>query len=254
MGQHDINNEDREQKRKAEQNPKKEKSFISSFNYAVEGLIYSLLSQNNMRAHYIFAVIVVIGMLFFDLTRVEFALVFISIAMVVTAELINTAIESAVDLVTKEHHPLAKIAKDVAAGAVVVTAVNALVVGYLVFYNKINPITLSVLTRIRRQEIHLSFVGLLLILILVVGLKTYTKTGTPFQGGQVSGHSALGFGLATTISLLSQNTLIATMAFFMAVMISQSRIEGKIHTTGETVIGALLGIMVMIIIFQVFKI
>lgn len=233
---------------------KKEKNFISSFNYAVEGLIYSLLSQNNMRAHYVAGLIVVIGMLFFDLTRMESALVFISIIFVIFAELINTSIESVVDLVTDEFHPLAKIAKDVAAGAVVVSAINALVVGYLVFYNKLNPMTLTVLMKIRRQEIHLSFIGIILILFIVVGLKTYTKTGTPFQGGQVSGHSALGFGLATAISLLSSNTLVATMAFIMALLISQSRVEGGIHTTRETVFGAILGIFVMIAIFQLFEI
>ncbi len=232
----------------------RKKSFISSFNYAVEGLIYSLMSQNNMRAHYVFAIVAIIAMLFFDLTRVETALVFITISLVVTAELINTAIESVVDMITEEYHPLAKIAKDVAAGAVVITAINAVVVGYVVFYDRLNPLTLNLLTKIRHQEIHLTFVGIVLILILVVGLKTYTKTGTPFQGGQVSGHSALGFGMATTISLLSSNTLITTMAFLMAAMISQSRVEGKIHTTEETIIGGALGIAVMIIIFQLFKI
>ncbi len=233
---------------------KKQKNFIASFNYAVEGLIYSLMSQNNMRAHYVAAVVVIIGMLFFDLTRMESALVFLSIILVIFAELINTAIESVVDLITEEFRPLAKVAKDVAAGAVVVTAINAVVVGYLVFYDKFNPLTLTVLMKIRRQEIHLSFVGIVLILVLVIGLKTYTKSGTPFQGGQVSGHSALGFGLATTISLLSSNTLVATMAFIMAALISQSRIEGGIHTKEETIVGAALGIFVMIAIFQLFDI
>ena len=233
---------------------KKEKSFIHSFNYAVQGLIYSLISQNNMRFHYVIATVVIIAMLFFDLTRIESAAILISVSLVIITELINTAIESAVDLITDEHHELAKIAKDVAAGAVVVSAVNAVFVGYLLFYDKLNPLTLNILVKIRRQEIHLTFVGLILIMILVVALKTYTKSGTPFQGGQVSGHSALGFGMATTISLLSSDTLITTMAFLMAAMISQSRIEGNIHTAEETVIGGALGIFVMIIIFQLFRI
>lgn len=243
-----------DQKDKKHGDFKKEKSFINSFNYAVQGLIYSLLSQNNMRFHYVVAAVIIFAMLFFDLTRVESAVILISITMVIVAELINTAIESVVDLVTDEYHELAKIAKDVAAGAVVVTAINAVVIGYLLFYDKLNPLTLNILTKIRRQEIHLTFVGLILIMMLVVALKTYTKSGTPFKGGQVSGHSALGFGMATTISLLSSNTLVTTMAFMMAFMIAQSRIEGKIHTTEETVIGGALGIFVMIIIFQLFKI
>ncbi len=234
--------------------PKKNKSFIASFNYAVEGLIYSLKSQNNMRAHYFFAVAVIIAMLFFDLTRVESALVIISISLVVLTELINTAIESAVDLMTEEFHPLAKVAKDVAAGAVLIAALNSLVVGYLIFYNRLNPITLNVLTKIRHQEIHLVFVGIILILILVITLKTYTKSGTPFQGGQISGHSALGFGLATAISLLSANTLITSMSFLMALLVAQSRVEGGIHSKKETLLGAVLGIAIMIIIFRAFKI
>lgn len=232
----------------------KDKSFISSFNYAVHGLVYSLLSQNNMRFHYVVAAVIIFAMLFFDLSRVESAVVLIAITMVIVAELFNTAVESVVDLVTEEYHELAKIAKDVAAGAVVVTAINAIVIGYLLFYDKLNPLTLNILTKIRRQEIHLTFVGLILIMMLVVALKTYTKTGTPFSGGQVSGHSALGFGMATTVSLLSSNTLVTTMAFLMAFMIAQSRIEGKIHSAEETVIGGALGIFVMIIIFQLFKI
>ncbi|MGB5823967.1 MAG: diacylglycerol kinase [Proteocatella sp.] len=178
-------------------------SLISSFNYAVEGMIYSLMSQRNMRIHYIVALIVLVASLFFDLTRIEMAVLFLSIGFVVVAEMLNTAIESAVDLTTTEYSPLAKIAKDVAAGAVLISVINSLAMGYLLFFDKINPITINVLTKIRRQGIHVTFVGILIILILVVVIKTYAKSGTPFQGGIVSGHAAMGFGLATSIALLS---------------------------------------------------
>lgn len=233
---------------------KKRKSLINSFNYAIQGIMYTLSSQKNMRIHYLFAVIVIVAMLFFDLNKIEFAIVFMATIFVVFAELVNTSIESIVDLVTEEYHPMAKIAKDVAAGSVVMSAINAVVVGYIVFFNKLNVVTLKILTTIRRQEIHLVFLGSILILIIVVAVKTYTKTGTPAQGGYISGHSALGFGLATAISILSENTLVTTMAFVMAFLIAQSRVEGKIHSKRETVFGAILGISIMVFLFKFFKI
>lgn len=229
-------------------------SLIKSFNYAVEGIIYSLSSQRNMRIHYIIALFVLVASLFFDLTRIELSVLFISITFVVVAEMFNTAIESAVDLTTTEYSPLAKIAKDVAAGAVLISVINAVGMGYLLFFDKLNPITINVLTKIRRQGIHVTFVGILIILMLVVAIKTYAKSGTPFQGGIVSGHAALGFGLATSIALLSEDALITTMAFIMAALVGQSRIEGKIHSLREVVFGAVTGILVIIFMFKLFKI
>lgn len=229
-------------------------SLIKSFNYAVEGIIYSLMSQRNMRVHYIVALIVLFASLFFDLTRIEMAVLFLSIAFVVVAEMVNTAIESAIDLTTTEYSPLAKIAKDVAAGAVLISVINSLAMGYLLFFDKINPITINVLTKIRRQGIHVTFVGIIIILILVVVIKTYAKSGTPFQGGIVSGHAALGFGLATAIALLSEDALITTMTFVMAALVGQSRIEGKIHSLREVVLGAITGIVVITFMFKLFKI
>lgn len=234
-------------------NPRKI-SMIKSFNFAVEGIIYSLMSQRNMRIHYVFAMLALFSSLFFELTRIEMALLFLTVTFVVVAEMINTAIESAVDLITTDYSPLAKIAKDVSAGAVLVSAVNAVAMGYLLFFDKLNPITINVLTKIRRQGIHVTFVSIILILILVVVIKTYAKSGTAFQGGIVSGHAALGFGLATASSLISEDPLIATMTFIMAALVGQSRIEGKIHTFREVVFGAITGIMVIIFMFTVFKI
>lgn len=236
-----------------DKNPRKI-SMIKSFNYAVEGVIHSLMSQRNMRIHYVFALCALFSSLFFELTRIEMALLIITISLVVVSEMINTAVESAVDLTTTDYSPLAKIAKDVAAGAVLVSALNAVAMGYLLFFDKLNPITINVLTKIRRQGIHVTFVGIIIILILVVVIKTYAKSGTAFQGGIVSGHAALGFGLATSISLLSQDPLIATMSFMMAALVGQSRIEGKIHTFREVVFGAITGTLVIILMFKLFKI
>lgn len=232
--------------------PKKH-SVIKSFNYAVEGIIYSLSTQRHMRFHYLIAFFVILGSLFFELSKVEFAIIILCIGLVIICEMINTAIESVVDLITDEYAPLAKIAKDVSAGAVLVSALVSVAIGYLIFFNKINPVAQSVIYKIRTQDIHIAFVGLILILIVVVVFKTLAKSGTPFQGGIISGHAALGFGLATAITLISANTLVASMSFVMAILVAQSRVEGKIHTTREVIIGGITGILVMILLFQIFK-
>lgn len=228
-------------------------SAIRSFNYAVEGIIYSLSTQRHMRFHYVIAFVVILGSLFFELSRTEFAIVVFCVSLVVICEMINTSLESVVDLITQEYSPLAKIAKDVSAGAVLVSAINAGVIGYLIFFDKINPIALNVINKIRGQDIHIAFVGMILILILVVSLKTYAKSGTPFRGGIISGHSALGFGLATAISLISGNTLVSSMAFLMAILVGQSRIEAKIHSIFEVVLGGASGILIMVFLFKLFK-
>src|SRR5699024_11972773 len=89
------------------------KSIIDSFNYAVSGIMASIKSERNMRIHYTVAILVIIISLFFDFTRAEFLILLLSISLVLTLELINTAIESTIDMITKEYHPLAKVAKDI---------------------------------------------------------------------------------------------------------------------------------------------
>jgi diacylglycerol kinase (ATP) len=111
-------------------NPRKLKD---SFRYALEGIRYCFLTQRNMKIHMAVAVLIVVFSLLLKVSRFELILIFVSISMVITCELINTAIERAVDTATLEYHPLAKIAKDVAAGAVLVSAVNSVIVGILIF-------------------------------------------------------------------------------------------------------------------------
>lgn len=106
--------------------------FVASFGYAFQGLWYALRTQRNMRVHLVVALIVVIAGLLLRLSTLEFALLAIVIAGVMVAEMFNTVCEACVDLAQPEYHPLARIAKDVAAGAVLLSAILAVVVGILV--------------------------------------------------------------------------------------------------------------------------
>lgn len=229
------------------------RSLIDSFNYAVSGIITSIKTERNMLIHYIIAILVLGLSLFFDFSRIEFLILLFATTLVVVAELINTAIEKTIDLVVKDYHPMAKVAKDIAAGAVLIAALNAIIVGYLLFFDRLNRFANLTLVKIKNSPIHLTFVTLILVTLFTIGLKAkfYKGKGTHFQGGAVSGHAALAFCIATIVGFLAVNILIITLTYFLAGLVAASRVEGKIHAPIEVILGAILGITVGILIFQV---
>ncbi len=107
-------------------------NLLTSFKYAFSGVWHVLRTQRNARIHLSVALVVIALGLWLGLSRTEWAIIALTIGLVLAAESFNTVAEAAVDLATAEYHPLAKIAKDVAAGAVLLTAVTAVIVGLLV--------------------------------------------------------------------------------------------------------------------------
>jgi undecaprenol kinase len=105
-----------------------------TFRYAAEGVMYALRTQVNMRIHVVVVLLVITAGAILRISRLDWLFVFVAIAIVTVAELINTAIEAAVDLISPDIHPLAKAAKDTAAGAVLLAAVFAVIIGIFVFY------------------------------------------------------------------------------------------------------------------------
>ena len=131
------------QKKKADYDERLHNSnFIDACNNAVNGIVYSTSSQTNIRKQLILGAIVLILSLFYDFSTSEFLILTFAIFFVIFAEMINTAIETVVDLYTDVYHPKAKIAKDVAAGAVLFASVNAVIVAYFLILktNRINSI------------------------------------------------------------------------------------------------------------------
>lgn len=231
----------------------KKGNFISSFNHAVEGLIATIRTERNMKFHYFAAIGVIGGSLFLGLTRVEFMLLLFAVSFVLVSELMNTAIERTVDLVTQSYNPLAKLAKDIAAGAVLLSAVNAAVIAYLLFFDRFTSKADLLIVKLRNSDPHLTFVALLLVLLFVIGgkiLGMHRSGGTFFQGGAVSGHAALSFCMATIVSLIAVKGLVTTLAYGLALLVAESRVEGKIHKPSEVILGALLGSLVALIVFQ----
>ena len=109
------------------------KTLLSSFGFAFAGLGYCLRTQRNFRIHVSIAFVGTVVGLLLGLSLLEWAVFALMVVMVLAAEMVNTMVEALVDLVTVEYHPLAKVAKDVAAGVVLLTAIGAVVIGLLIF-------------------------------------------------------------------------------------------------------------------------
>ena len=109
------------------------RALRKSFKYALNGVFTALRICRNLKIHYLLAVIAIIAGFYFQIGRLEFAVILLAITLVITLEMINTAIEKVVDLLTEKYHILALIAKDVAAGAVLIASVVAFIVGALIF-------------------------------------------------------------------------------------------------------------------------
>ena len=121
--------------------------IFQSFNYAFEGLIHVLRRERNMRIHFAIATAVLVLAFLSDIGRFELIALMIAIAFVLIAEMVNTAVEATIDLATTSFDPLGKLAKDIAAGAVLIASANAVVVGYLVFAESLKDPTTRLVMR-----------------------------------------------------------------------------------------------------------
>ena len=219
----------------------KEQGVTESFNVAFEGLFDAIRTERHMKFHCFCTIVVLILSLFLDLGKYDTLALIVSITLMWLAELFNTAIESCVDLVTQEYHPLAKRAKDIAAGAVLVTSLNAVLVGYIVFEKKITFHLRDAFYIFKNSFQHTAVLIFGIIVVLVICIKLTFQRGTPLRGGLPSGHSALAASIFTIITFLTNNPKIFFLTLILVVLVMHSRIEGKIHTLFETVMGGLLG-------------
>jgi diacylglycerol kinase (ATP) len=232
-------------------------SLLQSFNHAFQGLVYAVRHQRNMRIHVVVAFLVLIGSVLLNVSRLELVAVFLAIAFVLVAEMINSAVEAVVDIVTDEFDPRAKLAKDMAAGAVLVAAINALVVAYFVLADRVALLSLDLFTSIRRTPAHLTMVALAAVVLLVIIVKATQKRGTPLSGGLPSGHAAVAFAGWTAVTFVvvgsPQGVLVSAITFIVAVLAAQSRVQAGIHSLFEVILGALLGMVVTTLIFQLWS-
>lgn len=224
-----------------------------SFHYALEGIVYCVRTQPNFRIHLVIAALVLASTLLLRLERIYLIAIVFAIVMVLALELLNTAIEAVVDLITTASHPLAKTAKDAAAGAVFVGTIGSMIVGYLAFYQGIQQGGTRVYEAVAQVPANVVLIMLTLGLIGSLFAKALAGGRSMLQGGLASSHTAMAFAAATGLSLIFQRPLVAVLAFFLALLVAQSRVEARIHTMIETVWGATIGMLVAVLIYVLVK-
>jgi diacylglycerol kinase (ATP) len=233
--------------------PGRAPTLLDSFNYAFEGIIHVLRTQRNLRIHFVIAIVVIAAAAALGVGRIELITLLLAIAFVLVAEMVNSAIEGAIDVSTTSFDPNAKLAKDIAAGAVLISTVTALAVGYLIFAHAAAHRTAHFLDRVRDAPAEITLVALVLVSLIVIATKAWTGSGTPLRGGLPSGHAAIAFAgwMAATYVINDQHRfLISSLTFVMALLVAQTRVESGVHSAMEVLYGGALGALVTLGVFQ----
>lgn len=221
---------------------------LHSFRFALEGLKYTLVSQRNMRIHFMCALAVLLLALYLPLSKMEVLLLFISILLVLVAELFNTAVEAVVDMVSPEFHPLAKVAKDVAAGAVLLCAGLAVVVGISIFY----PYLAVFAFQTFEQAPHPPDIGLAALITIDFFLTLILKSAMHRWGRpelEPSMTTSLASCIATSLVMMTAHLLITLLILFLTALLIGTRLRIKTRKN-PVILGTILGIVIAWIGFQ----
>ncbi len=230
-----------------------DRKMVDSFNYAIEGTIEAIRNEKHMKFHIFSSILVLILAILTNASKVEIMILSLTISFVFITELLNTSVEAIVDLISPKRHILAKLAKDVAAGAVLIAAINALCVLYLMFYDKLaNIFDVHVqMTRIASRMGNVVVLILVLTSVIVITLKALFKKGTPLEGGMPSGHSAIAFSIFAMVIFITPDIKVIVLAFLMAALVAQSRVKSQIHSIREVLAGGIIGFFISFIIMLI---
>jgi len=228
------------------------RQWLRSANFAIEGILHAAKTQRHLRYHFFIAAAVLILSYILGASRTEFLIIALSVIAVLLAEMFNTAIETIVDIVSPEHSEKARIAKDIAAGAVLITAFGVAVIGYIILFPYLRDSFHKGLYITKHSQEEISLLAFIIVLILVVITKAYFGKGLPLRGGMPSGHSALAFSVWMAITYITENFIISLFSFILAVIIAQSRVITKAHSPWEVILGSLMGALVTFLLFRMF--
>lgn len=234
----------------------KNDNFLEACHNAVNGIIYAATTQRNIRIQLVLAVIVMFLSLAYGLETTEFLCLVFAVFLVIFAEMINTAIETVVDLFVDVYHPKAKIAKDVAAGAVVLAACNALIVGYFIYFKAENlkAVSDSIFNNMIKSPMHLAFVAIMLVVIAIIAVKASCSKkkvrGQLIKEGFVpSGQTALAFAALTAIWINSRDIVTFTLALVLSILVAGNRMYNNARTRAEILFGACMGVLIVLLIY-----
>ncbi len=228
------------------------KNLLENLNCAIEGVIYATKTHRHVRYYYLFGLTALFAGILLDLPVLILLIFIISFLFLLFAEMVNTAIEAAIDIGVKNFHPLARAAKDIAAGAVLISSMGLFATLYVIVAGYLGEGGRVAVERVRDLSGYISLIALLMVMIGVVMAKARLGRGRPLHGGMPSGHSAVAFSLWTSLLFMTSDPVVILIAFGLAAMVSHSRLVAGIHTLWEVVLGALFGAGLTLLIYTIF--
>ena len=246
-----MNKETKEEKIEDIKNTKKNKTFFTAMGHAIDGIIRAFKTERNLRIDYIIGLFVLIGSLFFNFTKTEFACLCLTIGFVIFAEMINSTVEYIVDLATDKYDERAKAAKDIAAGGVLFSCGIAVVVAYFLFADKLYNATTAVLNSVLESKLHILFTVIFAIILLAIILKGMFGKNNKYSTIYPSARVALAFGLTTYVYIITKSMISGVIAFILSLMVAQIKIEDKKAKPIHMLFSAIMGVLVVLIIYQI---
>jgi diacylglycerol kinase (ATP) len=228
------------------------RQWLKSANFAIEGILHGAKTQKHLRYHFFSAALALVGSYVVGVSRIEFLLIALAVILVLTTEMLNSAVEAVVDLLSPEFSEKARAAKDIAAGAVLIAAFGAAVIGYVILFPHIEAFFHEGFRIARHSKGEISLIALILVMISVIIAKSHFGKGHPLSGGFPSGHAALAFSIWMSVTYVTENFLISFLCFILAVAIAQSRVAVKVHSPWEVIAGALMGSALTFLLFTIF--
>ncbi|HOF34173.1 MAG TPA: diacylglycerol kinase [Spirochaetota bacterium] len=228
--------------------------FVKSLNYAIEGILHAAKTQRHVRIHFLVIIILLIVCFLLGVQKNDFIIVSLIAALVIISEIFNSAVETLVDMVSPRKNEMARVTKDMAAGAVLISAGTAIIAAFYILLPYLESFCMNGFKIIKHQNGDIALSAMMIVTLSVIMIKSYFGKGTPLRGGMPSGHSALSFS-AIVSALYSLDSIIAvSIIIFIGLVISLSRIVQKIHTPLEVFAGMLTGATITWGMFMVFAV
>ena len=233
-------------------NDYKHKTWFSASKNAINGIIHAFKTERNLRIDYVIGALVLFISLFFDFSKTELICLFLTIGFVIFAEMINSTIEYIVNLITDEYNLNAKAAKDIAAGGVLIASGISVIVAYLLFINKIRQASTTLLTAVLSSKSHMLVTILFVVVLLTIILKgMFSKDKNQnYVKAFPSARVTVSFALATYVFIMTKNLVVGGVALALSIMVSSMKRETGKTTFVQVVLSALLGILLVIALYQ----
>lgn len=229
------------------------RKWLKSANFAIEGILHGAKTQRHLRYHFYSAAFVLFLGYLLGITHTEFVVISLAVIIVIATEMLNSAFEALVDLLSPEYSEKARVVKDIAAGAVLIAAFGSAVLGYLILFPYLKTAFIEGFSIAQHPKEEIAIISVVLVMILVIITKSYFGKGHPLRGGMPSGHSALAFSIWVSVTYITGDFLTSLLCFILAVWIAQSRLAVKIHDPWEVILGALMGALCTFLLYLVFS-